>query len=312
MATKAINYRIKGKDGSIRTVSIQVSNTGKVYTIDGEELQQHTFNNHGKYLYAYYYQDGRMEQINVARAVCQAFHPIPNPEDYQTDHIDNDSMNNISSNLRWLDRKSNNSRRHAIKMRIQNHKLTTHPNHYVKAVKGDQVVYYRNGRDAAIGIGCSSPMAYKALDGLTKAARGWTLTYIEKDADECAAYREQLAREKQAKVEMKAQKRKQVNSRAKLRRQKVRQLMADLRRSWSSTITRNLAQATIELSQAKHDYNAVQCCDLEGNVLGEYENIHQAEQTTGITTIRDAMYSSPNLEGVAGGKVWKYKVNLEG
>lgn len=65
-----------------------------------------------------------------------AFHPIEG-EDYKTlqaDHIDNNPTRNVQSNLRWLTRKQNNSRKHAKMMRERNRKLTTHNNEFVKAV----------------------------------------------------------------------------------------------------------------------------------------------------------------------------------
>jgi len=55
--------------------------------------------------------------IPVHRLVCMAFHPIDNPQDYQVDHIDNNPMNNTASNLRWVTRKFNNSRKHARQMK---------------------------------------------------------------------------------------------------------------------------------------------------------------------------------------------------
>lgn len=52
---------------------------------------------------------------------------MPNPDNLeQVDHIDNDKTNNVVSNLRWVSRKFNNSRPHAIAMRKKNHKTTSH------------------------------------------------------------------------------------------------------------------------------------------------------------------------------------------
>lgn len=70
---------------------------------------------------------------------------MPNPDNLeQVDHIDNDKTNNVLSNLRWVSRKFNNSRPHAIAMRKKNYRHTNRLHQFVKATKGGEVQYFKN------------------------------------------------------------------------------------------------------------------------------------------------------------------------
>ncbi len=75
--------------------------------------------------------------------MAEAF--IPNPDNLeQVDHIDNDKTNNVRSNLRWVSRKFNNSRPHAIAMRKKNYRHASHSHQFVKATKDNKVMYFKN------------------------------------------------------------------------------------------------------------------------------------------------------------------------
>lgn len=68
------------------------------------------------YLHVLLQSNGKIRPTTVHRLVAETF--IPNPENLeQVDHIDNDKTNNTVKNLRWVSRKFNNSRPHAIEMR---------------------------------------------------------------------------------------------------------------------------------------------------------------------------------------------------
>lgn len=117
--------------------------------------------------------------------MAEAF--IPNPDNLeQVDHIDNDKTNNNVKNLRWVSRKFNNSRPHAIEMRKRNYKSTSHSHQFVKATKDGEVQYFKNALQTSKALGCSNAAVIKALDGHSHTAKGWVLEYIDRNLPECA------------------------------------------------------------------------------------------------------------------------------
>lgn len=140
------------KQITYKGVKILVSNRGKIYRTSGEEVKQHNMGGKNKYWFCTIYNPMTKKQVlvNVARAVCMAFHPIEG-EDYknlQADHIDCNPNNNVQSNIRWLSRDSNNGRKHAKMMREINRRLTRHPDEFVKGVNEDtgETRYFKNGK----------------------------------------------------------------------------------------------------------------------------------------------------------------------
>ena len=190
-------------------LKISVSNKGKIYNEEGEELKQ-TKLGFGKLKYMYvnaHAPDSKTRiLINVARAICMAFHPIEGYdfEDYsslQADHIDNNSLHNVQSNIRWVSRQFNNSRRHAKLLREINRKMTTHKQEYVKAVsETGEVKYFINGRHAAKWIGCSTPYVYMCLQKKVAGVMGWTLEFVSIDADEVKEFRAMLEKEREDRI----------------------------------------------------------------------------------------------------------------
>lgn len=67
----------------------------------------------------------------------------------QVDHIDSCSTNDAPENLRWVSRKFNNSTKHSRDMRSENHNYTNHEMDVLKATKGKEVRYYKNGNKCA-------------------------------------------------------------------------------------------------------------------------------------------------------------------
>ena len=68
------------------------------------------------------------------RLVADAFLPNPNNLE-QIDHKDADKTNNTVSNLRWVSRKFNNSRKRTKMLKAANHNSTSHIHQFVKAEK---------------------------------------------------------------------------------------------------------------------------------------------------------------------------------
>lgn len=60
--------------------------------------------------------DTKNVMVNVARAVCRTFNGRPR-KGQQVDHIDSNPSNNDFRNLRWVSRKENNTRPHAMEQR---------------------------------------------------------------------------------------------------------------------------------------------------------------------------------------------------
>ena len=79
-------------------------------------------------------------------------------------------------------------------MEAGSHKRTTHRDSFVKAtnVQTGAVKFYRNGREASIGIGCSHVQVYKALMKKCASVHGWTLEYISKGDPQCADFKKEI------------------------------------------------------------------------------------------------------------------------
>ena len=99
----------------------------------------------------------------------------------QVDHIDGDPSHDVKSNLRWTTRKRNNSRKMARARKSLNYRHVTHHDELIKAVNAEgEVMLFKNGREAADGIGCSHVLIYRCLnpEDYAKTAKGWTLSYV--------------------------------------------------------------------------------------------------------------------------------------
>lgn len=91
----------------------QVSNTGRVRSLDrntgtqtfrGRELKQYI--DKDGYAHVTFFLNGRMKHYSVHRLVASAF--VPNPNNFpQTNHKDENPINNSSDNLEWCDVKYN-------------------------------------------------------------------------------------------------------------------------------------------------------------------------------------------------------------
>lgn len=174
-----------------------------------------------------------MRTTTVHRVVAEAF--IPNPENLeQVDHIDNDKTNNTVKNLRWVSRKFNNSRPHAIEMRKQNHKYTRHAHQFVKAERDGEVRYFKNSSHASREFGCSNATVIKALNGQSRTARGWVVTYVDRNLPECAQLRHQLVVDRMNRVTPSARKLMEVRDLSNERKKRLNQMISEIKRQWKA------------------------------------------------------------------------------
>ena len=79
-------------------------------------------------------------------------------------------------------------------MEAGNNKRTTHRDSFIKAtnVQTGAVKFYRNGREASIGIGCSHVQVYKALMKKCASVHGWTFEYISTGDPQCADFKKEV------------------------------------------------------------------------------------------------------------------------
>lgn len=148
---KEIWKDVKGYEGKY-----QVSNLGRVknlnYNNSGQEMiiPLHHKNKYIPYL--------SCAIGYVHRLVLMTFKPIEGMEKLQCDHINSNPKDNRLENLRWVTRKENNSTRHSKIMRSRNYKNTSHRGKFIKGIKDDKIMYFKNIMDASRKIGCCTTL----------------------------------------------------------------------------------------------------------------------------------------------------------
>lgn len=181
---------IQTKTIMYKNAELEVTSDGRVFQY-GEELKPHLLGRNLKYAYVNAFKfkyDGKMQLVNVARAICQAFNECDDIDKMQVDHIDCNTLNNDASNLRWVTRKFNNSRQHAIKMRSANSKRTNRRDQIIKALDADsfKTLYFDTAKEAASYFKCSKQSIYiAALNPNARLQWKWIISWVSRDSEEC-------------------------------------------------------------------------------------------------------------------------------
>ena len=184
ITTKTIMYK---------DAKLEVTSDGRVFQ-HGKELKKYMLGRNLKYHYVAAFKcndDYKMQLVNVARAVCKAFHKCNDIDKMQVDHIDCNTLNNDASNLRWVTRKFNNSRQHARNARSMNSKKTNRRDQIVKALDADsfETLYFDTAKEAANYFKCSAQSIYiAALNPNARLQWKWIISWISRDSEECREF----------------------------------------------------------------------------------------------------------------------------
>lgn len=144
----------------------QVSNLGNIKSFyTGKILKG---GNYKGYLRLNLYKNGVKSMVSIHRLVAQTF--IPNPENKpEVNHIDEDTTNNMVSNLEWMTSKEN------CNHGTRNDRLST-PILAINITTG-KVKEYSGVRECARKLNLHSPNIIAVLKGRYKQTGGYTFKY---------------------------------------------------------------------------------------------------------------------------------------
>lgn len=152
---------------------IEASSVGRIKLLTGTLTYGHK-QNHG-YLAVHI---GEITMV-VHKIICQAFHPIPDPEKYEVNHIDSNRSNNNALNLEWLDHSANVS--HGIEMKGTAKSLK--PVHQYN-LDGTFVKRFDTLKDASRAMKCEKVSnMIKTCEGRQKTCMGYKWKYADEDTN---------------------------------------------------------------------------------------------------------------------------------
>ena len=149
--------------------TIQVSNLGRIRGVKGGIIGTET-------------SDGYIDvtinglHVMVHRLVCVAWKPIPNPEQYFVNHIDNDGKNNRIDNLEWVTPAENNLHYRKYFM-VRGGSGNSRP---VKQLSKDGttvIAVFASIREASIGTGIDGSSITKVCQSKSRSAGGFMWQY---------------------------------------------------------------------------------------------------------------------------------------
>ena len=194
----------------------------------------------------------------------------------------------------------------------------THKDEFVKAteIKTNEVVFYKNGMDASIGIDCTPTLAYKALKSREFSAKGWRLEYISKDDPQCVAFRKQIddrvrsqrqSRVKHAKDEV--QKRmsfvKEAKAQRKAEHDEIMKVLRGMLANAIASLKSQLEQEAEDYRYSFANYHAIVQYTMDGKKVREWDSAYQAQKETNIKNIRQVVLG---LRESAGGFKWEFLI----
>lgn len=84
-----------------------VSTFGRIYSSMSHKFLKPHIIGRGYISVKLYFLDGSKKDYLLHRLIKMAFEPIPNPDQYQINHIDGDKLNNCLYNLEWVTQSEN-------------------------------------------------------------------------------------------------------------------------------------------------------------------------------------------------------------
>ena len=148
--------------------NIICTSDGKAFTMGGKELKGNISNNNNGYIRVFIPRKLQLEGVTrdrefLHRLICEAFHGLPEGNENQVHHIDENKTNNSYNNLMWVNQSYNCSHR---KTKGYNERGPV----YSYDVLKDELICYTTQAKACETIGKHSKSLYTALKKGSKCA----------------------------------------------------------------------------------------------------------------------------------------------